>query len=120
MSVHQPEQQARADQAASPAAVWIGVLAGPLAWTAHLLVAYLLVGVVCATGLGFLIHLATLVTIAAALTGGIFAYGMFRRSDLTPGSHFAALGGVLLSAMFVFAMVMESLPTFGVGPCTNG
>ena len=120
MGVHQREQQARSDQAASPAGVWIGVLAGPLAWTAHLLVAYFLVGVVCTTGLGLVIHLATLVTVVAALAGGVFAYGMFRRGDLTPGSHFAALGGVLLSAMFVFAIVMESLPTFGVGPCTNG
>jgi ABC-type thiamin/hydroxymethylpyrimidine transport system permease subunit len=93
VSTQQREQQARSDQAVGPPTVWIGVLAGPAAWTAHLLVTYFLVGVVCATGLGWLIHLATLVTIAAALAGGVLASGLSRRTDLTPGSHFAAWAG---------------------------
>jgi 1,4-dihydroxy-2-naphthoate octaprenyltransferase len=114
------QQQASSDPAVGPLVVWLGVLAGPLAWTAHLLVAYVLVGVACATGRGWPIHLVTLVAIVATVAGGVLAYRLSRRPDLTQGSHFAALAGVLLSAMFGFAIVMESLPTFGVGPCTNG
>jgi hypothetical protein len=95
------------------------MLAGPAAWTAHLLVAYFLIGVMCATGLGFVIHLTTLVAIGVTVAGGLLAYRTLRRPGLTEGSRFAALAGMLLSTMFAFAIVMESLPSFGLGPCAN-
>ncbi len=120
MSTQQRERQAQSDRAVGPIALWVGALAGPLAWTVHLLVAYFFVGVMCATGLGFLIHLTNLVAIAAAAAGGLLAYRNLQRPGLTEGSRFAALGGVLLSVMFVFAIVMEALPSFVLGPCANG
>jgi hypothetical protein len=120
VSTRQREREAQSDRPVGPVGIWAGVPAGPLAWTAHLLVAYFFVGVMCATGLGFLIHLTTLVTLVIAAGGGLLAYRNLRRPDLTDGARFAALGGVLLSVMFGFAIVMESLPSFGLGPCANG
>jgi hypothetical protein len=96
------------------------VLASSLAWSACRLVTYYPIGVMCATGLGFPIHLTTLVTIAMAGASGLVAYRTLRRPDLTDGTRFAALGGALLSVMFGLAIVMESLPSFGLGPCANG
>ena len=108
------------DRSVSPLAVWAGFLAGPLAWTAHLLVACFFVGVMCATGLGFLVHLTTLVTLLLTAAGGLLAYRTLRRPGISDGARFAAVSGVILSVMFAFAIVMEALPSFGLGPCTNG
>ena len=96
------------------------MLASALAWSACRLVTYYPIGVMCATGLGFPIHLTTLVAIAIAGAGGLVAYRTLRRPDLTDGTRFAALGGVLLSVLFGFAIVLESLPSFGLGPSANG
>jgi hypothetical protein len=120
VSTQQRERQAQSDRAVGPIALWVGALAGPLAWTAHLLVAYFFVSVMCATGLDLLVHLTTAITIVIAAAGGFLSYRNLGRPGLTDGSRFAALGGVLLSVMFVFAIVMEGLPAFGLEPCANG
>ena len=114
-----PTPPARAGSGRTPWAE-AAVLASSLAWSARRLVTYYPIGVMCATGLGFLIHLTTLVTIAIAGVGGLVAYRNLRRPDLTDGTRFPALGGVLLSVLFGFAIVMESLPSFGLGSCANG
>ncbi len=120
MSTAQQAPEVGSSRAVSPLALWTGALAGPLAWLAHLAIAYFFVGVMCATGLAFLIHLTTLVTLGAAAAGGLLSYRNLQRPSVTAGSRFLALGGVLLSVMFLFTIVMESLPTFSLGPCENG
>ena len=120
MRVQRTERQGQMDRPVGLVALWLGMLAGPLAWTAHLLVFYGLVGVVCATGLGWLIHLTTIVTILVAAAGGFLSYRHLRRPGLTDGARFVSLGGALLSVVFIFAIVLEALPSFAIGPCTNG
>ena len=93
-----PTPPARAGSGRTP---WpeAAVLASSLAWSARRLVTCYPIGVMCATGLGFLIHPTAMVTIAVATVGGLVAYRTLRRPDLTDGTRFPALGGVLLSVL---------------------
>jgi hypothetical protein len=99
--------------------LWAAFLAGPTAWTAHELLSYALVGVACETGLGFVLHLVTLACLAVAGAG---AYIAFRAhgSGLRPPRSAADLlagAGILVDALFAFAVLMEGLPNVVVSPC---
>src|SRR5687768_16423627 len=92
------------------ALLWFGALAGPIAWSLRLLVAYALVGVWCATGLGILLDLVTLVAAAVTIVGGVVAYRNWRREDVGDGGRILAVSGLLLSGMFLFTILMEWYP----------
>jgi hypothetical protein len=112
--------------AASTRRLWIYVAVGPVAWTAHLLVSYLLLPVACATGLTVLLHMVTLLTALPTAAAGALALGAWL--DLTtaaPGAErgsgrqrqWLALAAVLLDALFLLVIVLEGIPNFFLGPC---
>ncbi len=113
-------------------AVWIGVWTGPVAWTIHLVVCYLLVPFACATGYTWVFHLTTATTGAATLLAGVLAYRAWQRSQVgmeTDASDwtgidrlvrrrgFMGLIGVFLSAIFFLLIIMEAAGTFVLSPC---
>jgi hypothetical protein len=100
--------------------LWFGALAGAIAWSLHLLVAYALVGVACATGLGILIDLTTLVTALVTVAGGVAAWRNWRRPEIGDGGRLLAVGGMLLNGMFLFAILVEGYPNLVLGPCWYG
>lgn len=100
--------------------LWFGALAGAIAWSLHLLVAYALVGVACATGLGILIDLTTLVTALVTVAGGVAASRNWRRPEIGDGGRLLAVGGMLLNGMFLFAILVEGYPNLVLGPCWYG
>lgn len=101
-----------------PPALWFGLLGGPAAWTAHLLISYGLVYVVCGTGGSLLLYLTTLVTAAIAAAAGIVAWRLWRRPQTATEENaavaarngFAGFLGVLLSGLFLLVIVAEGLP----------
>lgn len=106
-------------------ALWFGVLAGPLAWTAHLLLSYPLVYVAC--GVGWwgmaLLNAITLATALLAVAGGVVGWRSWRRAgpgaDPPAGSvRFMGRSGVLLSALFLFAILLEGAPNLALSPCS--
>ena len=107
--------------------LWFGILAGPLAWTVHLLLSYALLSLACSTGLGWILHAVTLLT--AALTGwaGLVAHRAWQRHRADPRDgvrgprsgwrRFMALAGVVMSALFFAAILLEGLPVAILSPC---
>lgn len=122
----------RADGAGdvSLGALWFALLGGPAAWTAHLLASYPLVPVACDTGttapLNALTAAMALIAAGSAATGW-WAYRRARRSAASAAGSasesrtgFMAITGLLLGALFTFAIVMEGLPAILQDPCLKG
>ena len=105
--------------------LWFGVLAGPLAWTAQLLLSYLLDALSCRGGLGdvrLLLHAVTLLTALVALWGIRVAWVRWRGAptdlDPPPGRvHAMGMAGVALGAIFLTAIVAGGIPSLVLPPC---
>ena len=59
--------------------LWFSLLAGPLAWTAHLLLSYALVPLACATGLTIILHAVTALTLAPTAWAGLVGYRLWKQ-----------------------------------------
>lgn len=118
------------------AALWFGVLGGAIAWFVHLVLAYTLAEAGCITGfpwftvLGFhgallLILIVTLLTLAVTAAAGVVAYRNRRLLDRESNaaaanrgvSEHMVRGGIHLSVLFAFIILVETLPIFFMRPC---
>lgn len=105
--------------------LWYGILGAPVVWLVRISAASALVPFACATGRIWAIHATTVLALALSVAGGVIAWRGWRRweherdNGERPGtrSHLLALMGVLLSAMFTLAIVMEGLAPFYMDPC---
>jgi len=106
--------------------LWYGILGAPIVWLVRISAASALVPYACATGRTWTIHASTVIAFALSAAAGAIAWRGWRRWEHgsdddgeRPGSrsHLLALLGVLLSAMFTLAIVMEGLAPFYIGPC---
>jgi hypothetical protein len=97
--------------------LWFGLFAGPLAWTAHELLSYVLVRPACTASVLFLEYL---VTIAALAVTGAGLYVAAPRTELRPPqttTEFISLTSIVLNVLFAFAILMEAIPNVVVSPC---
>lgn len=124
-------------QPVSSRSLAVGFLGPPLVWAVRFLVVYGMVEVYCKSGLlGFEflgltgiyigIGVTTLLSLLLVLGTTWIAYRGWRRSsagqdrviDEPMGrSRTLALAGVILGAMFVLVMLIETLPVFFLAPC---
>jgi hypothetical protein len=106
------------DRTSTHWSLWFAFLGGPLAWTAHELLSYLLVRPVCTNGVLILEYVVTLATLATAAAAGYMAVRILQsapESRNTP--RFLSMAAILLNVLFAYAIVMETLPNVVVGPC---
>jgi hypothetical protein len=112
----------------SDLALWFGVSAPPLAWFAHLNLLYFLVPVTCGMGGRTAMYVASLVTAGICAAAGAVAWTGWRRlreeerrlllEDMEgTRAGFMLFGAVLSSALFLFAIVLGTLPILFVNPC---
>jgi hypothetical protein len=113
-------------RATSALPFWLALLGGHLAWTAHLLLSFPLVPVVCATGWGVLPHVITGLAALVALSAVIVAFRYWERTDgdvrdphVQPDRPvgWLAFAGFLLNSLFLFAIVIQGVPNFVLNPC---
>lgn len=121
---HAGEQQ----RAPSDLVLWFGVSAPPIAWFAHLNLVYFLVPVTCGMGGRTAMYVVSLVTAAICAVAGVVAWAgwrglrqeerrlLFENMEGTRTS-FMLFGAVLSSALFLFAIVLTTLPILFVNPC---
>lgn len=121
---------------------WIQLLAGPVLWTAHFLMSYLLVEAFCSLGWNFtllgihgLLFLLIVMTIVAVIDTSLFALASYRawkkmnvdhnlrdefretsRWSEGPG-EFMYFSGFLLSVLFTVTILMVGIPAFFLRPC---
>jgi hypothetical protein len=116
--------------------VWFGLLGAPGAWALHFLAAYGLMEAGCAAswhqssiaglnGVAAAVLLATILTIPALLAAGLVAHSLLRRArDDTDRSDAAIASdahigqaGLILSALFLLAVIFETVPVLVLQPC---
>jgi hypothetical protein len=117
--------------------LWFGVLAAPLAWTAQVIIAPDLAEILCypgAAGSGrgnvwgiglevFLVGVTAVATAVAAL-GVAVSVACWRRllasDDATPARRatWMALSGILVSALFLIAIMVGFIPMVFLESCT--
>ena len=113
-------------EGAAPAALWAGVLAGPLATLTQLQVNYALVLWACGAGREWALHLVALLALLVTVAGGLLSWRNWRRAGagwkddgagVVPRSRFMAAVGVLISAFIALVVVAQWIPIFVYGPC---
>jgi hypothetical protein len=107
------------DTTSTRAPLWFAFFAGPLAWTLHELVSYVLVKAACEAGVSPLLHVVSLGALALAAAGEVVA-GRISTREPRPSpdsSSFLAAAAQLTNAVFIFAIVLESIPNLVVSPC---
>lgn len=105
--------------------LWLGLLAGPLAWLAQLALSYPLVPLSCRVEWGAIFHLVTLVTALATVAAGTAAWQSWQQLHTEPGAdrarherrRFMALGGAISSALFLATIIAQWLPVLFLSPC---
>jgi hypothetical protein len=113
--------------------LWIGVLAGPLCWSALLETNYVLSYVACEQRQTWMLHVAAalalmLVAGAAALTWRAAPHGLSyereRAGSTDPvdtaiiRAQFMAIGGLALCAWFTLVIIAMEIPVLVLKPCT--
>jgi hypothetical protein len=109
--------------------LWFGTFGAAVAWFAHLVVVYVLVPVTCALGGEVLMWVVSALFIAVAIAAGLTAWSSWQGMDdeaqgnvigEMEGSRrgFMLYGGLLASGVFLLAILMATIPTFFLNPCT--
>lgn len=123
--------------------LWVQLLAGPVIWSAHFLLSYLLVEAFCKLGWNFtllgisgLSFFLIVITILAAVGAGLFALKSYRawkhtnmdrslRDEFRETSRwsessleFMYLSGFLLSILFAVTTLMVGIPALFLRPCS--
>ncbi|HSJ53107.1 MAG TPA: hypothetical protein VLC52_05105 [Anaerolineae bacterium] len=108
--------------------LWLGVSAPPIAWFLHLNLVYVLVPVTCGMGGHTAMVVVSLVMAGVCVAAGIVSWlgwrglrqeerrMLFENMEGTRTS-FMLFGAVLSSGLFLFAIVLATLPILFVNPC---
>jgi hypothetical protein len=115
------------------AALWAGMLAGPVAWAALLETNYVLSYVACEQRHTWMLHLATAVALALIAGAALAAWRAApplrddpktERPSTEPAetglirARFMAIGGLTLCAWFAIVILATEIPTLVIKPCT--
>jgi hypothetical protein len=108
------------------AALWTGMLAGPIAWAVDLTSSYAIVKWTCGSQHTVVLHLVTLGALAITAVGAAAAFAALQHApneatDDGPRpvdrGRFMALLGLLLSAMFALVIVGNDIPRLVLDAC---
>ena len=110
--------------------LWFAMLAGPLAWSAHLLLSYGLVPIACDTGWAFLLVVVTAVTAIGSLAGALVSRRLpvgdtpetedLRLTNATDRMRFIARSGLAGGLFFAAVIIVQGLPVLFIDPCSWG
>jgi hypothetical protein len=113
-------------EGAGPAALWAGLLAGPLAVLLQLEINYALVLRACRSGEEFWLHVVSLAALALTAVGGLLSWRNHRRAGgewddegagVLPRSRLMAAVGILISILMALVVIAQWIPVFVYGPC---
>jgi hypothetical protein len=90
----------------SSAALWIGILVPPIAWTADLVVSYAMVKWACGHHTRGLLHVNTLLTLALIAGAGMTAWSAERENELAEFMAQLALGTAVLFFLVTIALAI--------------
>jgi hypothetical protein len=106
--------------------LWLGILAGPIAWALDLVVSYSLVQWTCGGGPPVVLHLVTLFALAIVAGGAASAWRALAR--VPPGApedgsqpdqrgRFMAILGLTMCALFALVVIAGAVPRWVLDAC---
>ncbi|MBV8809837.1 MAG: hypothetical protein JO033_14275 [Acidobacteriaceae bacterium] len=108
------------------AALWTGVLAGPIIWLFSFEANYALAPWACIFQAKLALYIVSIVALALAAASGLLAWRQWKQlgqewpgdgGGALPRSRIMAIGGVLLSAMFFLVILAQAIPEVILGAC---
>jgi len=124
----------------SARALWLGLVSGPVIWSVHFIVVYLLVEVSCRGGIlltqlfgielvGVIVVGLTVAALIAVSLGGYFAYRNFRqaggerlfdrKSLVASPALFMSGSGMLLNLVFALLILLMGIPPLFLESCVQ-
>jgi hypothetical protein len=112
------------------AALWFGLLAGPLAWAALLQTNYVLSYVACEQRHTWMLHLSAAVALALTAAGALSSWraAPAKAAEDSPSrdpadaavlrARFMATAGLVLCAWFALVILATEIPALLLHPCT--
>ncbi|MDQ6679315.1 MAG: hypothetical protein M3Z09_18690 [Acidobacteriota bacterium] len=97
-------------------ALWTGLLAGPVVWLLSLEANFALAPWVCAFHWKAAAYVVSLAAFAITAAAGLIAWRQWRQVE-GQRPRAMALGGVMLSAGFLVALLAQSIPQFMMAGC---
>lgn len=103
----------------------LGVVIGPLAFGADLLLSIIFVQHSCSTGHHYVLHVISLVCLAVTIAGAFIAWNQYQqaREGSDDGgspldrSHFLGLLGTISCIFFAIVIIANAVPRFILSPC---
>lgn len=126
MSQHPSEPAPDTPTSRRDVALWVGVLAPPLAWLIQLQANYSVVTTNCQRARPVLLHGLMLVALGLLGVGALMAWRAWKQVRGEPASlesegpgraRFMAIFGLVESAFFTLVILATSLSTFILDPC---
>jgi hypothetical protein len=119
------EQKLRFQTPGIIAALWAGIVLGPIAWAFDLQLSYALTYKACSTGKYFILYIVSFSTMIVALGGALISYSVLVRARAGEDegghgrdrAHFMARMGLYLSLAFVIVIIAQAVPRFMLSPC---
>jgi hypothetical protein len=108
------------------AALWCGILLGPIAALSQLEANYALVLWACGAGRDWPLHLVSVTAVFITLFAGLLAYRVWNRvgagwdaegSGAVPRAGFMAAIGMLISLVMLLVILAQWIPVFIYGSC---
>jgi hypothetical protein len=116
-------EAARIESSGASIALWFGLLGGPAAGFANVLVNYSAVSRACAEHNSLRLHVSAIVFLLIAVAAGVTSLSL-RRGWEAPRStrlqerrRFMATVGILTALVSVFAIILQWIPIFVLGAC---
>lgn len=108
--------------------LWLGLLAGPLAWSVYFTVGYLFIEAACrkATPItpllgvawpSLVVVLLTIITLSIIGYAGRFTFQWWQQRDRPEYSRFMGQAGFLLSGLFALVVLLTGIPALVLAPC---
>ena len=110
----------------TPLPLWLGILAGPVAWALDLTMSYAVVKWVCAARTTYVLPTITIFAMAIVCAGAAVSWRAFKHtaSDVpTDGgqprqrARFMAILGLILAALFALQILTTTIPQVAIDAC---
>ncbi len=104
-------------KAPSGFALWYGVLAGIVFWATHISGMTVFQPYICHTGQVYWFHLISIATAVPTAVAFVPCVRALRSDEGLGGIRFLGRMGILLNAIFLWAILAEWVPVFVLHPC---
>ena len=102
-------------------ALWVGILAGPVAWACDEVIGYTITAHECSTGSMLGLHSLTMASVCLCIVGLLSAKAARPEASVenshTERQRVMAIAGMILSISFAVAILATGIPKWMLSPC---